>query len=85
MPGLPLPFNDTVGDTIPPDTSHVSRRVYLRIKIRQLIILWAVSVSLPTWQANVAYEEGEPWIVRKMKCGYPRYVLLSKSFNRTLM
>ena len=23
MPGLP--FNDTVGDTIPPDTSHVSR------------------------------------------------------------
>jgi cystathionine gamma-synthase len=21
----------------------------------------------------VAYEEGEPWIVRKMKCGYPRF------------
>ncbi|GFF24035.1 cystathionine gamma-synthase [Aspergillus udagawae] len=33
----------------------------------------AVSVSLPTWSANVAYEEGEPWIVRKMKCGYPRF------------
>ncbi|EAW09146.1 cystathionine gamma-synthase [Aspergillus clavatus NRRL 1] len=33
----------------------------------------AVSVSLPTWTANVAYEEGEPWIVKKMQCGYPRF------------
>ncbi|PLN77977.1 PLP-dependent transferase [Aspergillus taichungensis] len=33
----------------------------------------AVSVSLPTWKSNVAYEEGEPWIVRKMQCGYPRF------------
>ncbi|KAL4923280.1 cystathionine gamma-synthase [Aspergillus undulatus] len=33
----------------------------------------AVSVSLPTWKANVAYEEGEPWIVKKMQCGYPRF------------
>ncbi|KAL4973249.1 pyridoxal phosphate-dependent transferase [Aspergillus desertorum] len=33
----------------------------------------AVSVSLPTWQANVAYEEGELWLVNKMQCGYPRF------------
>ncbi|KAG2421654.1 cystathionine gamma-synthase [Aspergillus terreus] len=33
----------------------------------------AVSVSLPTWKATVAYEEGEPWVVNKMQCGYPRF------------
>lgn len=33
----------------------------------------AVSVSLPTWEANVAYEEGELWLVNKMQCGYPRF------------
>ncbi|KAH8428908.1 cystathionine gamma-synthase [Aspergillus melleus] len=33
----------------------------------------AVSVSLPTWKDNVAYEEGEPWLVSKMQCGYPRF------------
>ncbi|KAK5135173.1 hypothetical protein LTR08_005559 [Meristemomyces frigidus] len=59
MPGLPtlLPWNETVGETIPPDTPH------------------AVSVSLPTWKANVAYEEGERWVVDKMQCGYPRFFI----------
>ncbi|KNG88022.1 cystathionine gamma-synthase [Aspergillus nomiae NRRL 13137] len=33
----------------------------------------AVSVSLPTWKANVGYEEGEPWVISKMQCGYPRF------------
>ncbi|KAA8645519.1 cystathionine gamma-synthase [Aspergillus tanneri] len=33
----------------------------------------AVSVSLPTWKSNVAYEEGEPWLIGKMQCGYPRF------------
>ncbi|KFX86923.1 hypothetical protein V490_08729 [Pseudogymnoascus sp. VKM F-3557] len=33
----------------------------------------AVSVSLPTWKANVAYEEGEPWVIDNMKTGYPRF------------
>ncbi|KAL2843838.1 pyridoxal phosphate-dependent transferase [Aspergillus pseudodeflectus] len=33
----------------------------------------AVSVSLPTWKDNVAYEEGELWLVNKMQCGYPRF------------
>ncbi|KAL2862911.1 cystathionine gamma-synthase [Aspergillus lucknowensis] len=33
----------------------------------------AVSVSLPTWKENVAYEEGELWLVNKMQCGYPRF------------
>jgi cystathionine gamma-synthase len=35
----------------------------------------AVSVSLPTWRANVGYEEGEEWVISKMKTGYPRYVM----------
>ncbi|KAK0516905.1 hypothetical protein JMJ35_000060 [Cladonia borealis] len=33
----------------------------------------AVSVSLPTWKANVGYEEGEDWVLGKMKTGYPRF------------
>ncbi|KAJ4348224.1 Cystathionine gamma-synthase [Didymosphaeria variabile] len=33
----------------------------------------AVSVSLPTWRANVGYEEGEEWVVSKMVTGYPRF------------
>ncbi|KAK7193211.1 cystathionine gamma-synthase [Paraphaeosphaeria sporulosa] len=33
----------------------------------------AVSVSLPTWKANVGYEEGEEWVVSKMVTGYPRF------------
>jgi cystathionine gamma-synthase len=32
----------------------------------------AVSVTLPTWRANVGYEEGEDWVVSKMNSGYPR-------------
>ena len=55
MPGVPS--NETLGQTIPPDTPH------------------AVSVSLPTWQANVGYEEGEKWVVDKMQCGYPRFFI----------
>ncbi|KAK7207463.1 cystathionine gamma-synthase-like protein [Myxozyma melibiosi] len=33
----------------------------------------AVSVTLPSWEANVAYEEGKDWIFSKMKSGYPRF------------
>ncbi|KAK9479245.1 pyridoxal phosphate-dependent transferase [Lipomyces japonicus] len=33
----------------------------------------AVSVTLPSWKANVAYEEGQDWVVSKMKSGYPRF------------
>lgn len=32
-------------------------------------------MSLPTWKANVAYEEGEEWVVSKMKTGYPRFFI----------
>ncbi|PWY65041.1 cystathionine gamma-synthase [Aspergillus heteromorphus CBS 117.55] len=35
----------------------------------------AVSVSLPTWKVNVAYEEGESWVMDRMKCGYPRFFI----------
>ncbi|TGZ80259.1 cystathionine gamma-synthase [Ascodesmis nigricans] len=33
----------------------------------------AVSVSLPTWAANIGYEEGAEWVVGKMQTGYPRF------------
>ncbi|KAK9460068.1 pyridoxal phosphate-dependent transferase, partial [Lipomyces oligophaga] len=33
----------------------------------------AVSVTLPSWKANIAYEEGAAWVVDKMKSGYPRF------------
>ncbi|KPI34392.1 Cystathionine gamma-synthase [Cyphellophora attinorum] len=35
----------------------------------------AVSVSLPSWKANVGYEEGEDWVVSKMQTGYPRFFI----------
>lgn len=35
----------------------------------------AVSVSLPTWEANVGYEEGAEWVLSKMQCGYPRFFI----------
>ncbi|KKA29290.1 hypothetical protein TD95_002520 [Thielaviopsis punctulata] len=41
----------------------------------------AVSVSLPTWAANVGYEEGESWVVSKMNTGYPRF-FIHKSIAR---
>lgn len=33
----------------------------------------AVSVSLPSWASNVAYEESEPVLSAKIKSGYPRF------------
>ncbi|KAH7039054.1 cystathionine gamma-synthase [Macrophomina phaseolina] len=33
----------------------------------------AVSVSLPTWDANIGYEEGRPEVLGMMKTGYPRF------------
>jgi cystathionine gamma-synthase len=48
---------------------------------KQLITAQAVSVSLPTWAANVGYEEGEKWVMDKMKCGYPRF-FIHKSIAR---
>ncbi|KAJ9128226.1 hypothetical protein QFC24_000518 [Naganishia onofrii] len=35
----------------------------------------AISVSLPTWKANIGYEEGEKWVVEKMQTGYPRFFI----------
>lgn len=34
-----------------------------------------MSVSLPTWKANVGYEEGERWVVDSMTTGYPRFFI----------
>jgi cystathionine gamma-synthase len=35
----------------------------------------AVSVCLPTWTANVGYEEGDPAVTGTMRCGYPRFFI----------
>ncbi|CAH2351097.1 cystathionine gamma-synthase [[Candida] railenensis] len=37
----------------------------------------AVSVTLPTWEATVGYEEGQDWVVSKMTSGYPRFFIHS--------
>lgn len=37
----------------------------------------AVSVTLPTWEATVGYEEGEEWVTGKMSSGYPRFFIHS--------
>ena len=35
----------------------------------------AISVSLPTWDDNVGYEEGDKRVVDKMETGYPRFFI----------
>lgn len=48
----------------------------------------AISVTLPTWAANVGYEEGADWVVSKMQCGYPRFFVaknIQKLANRCLL
>lgn len=37
----------------------------------------AVSVTLPTWEATVGYEEGQDWVVSQMSSGYPRFFIHS--------
>lgn len=37
----------------------------------------AVSVTLPTWEATVGYEEGQEWVTLKMNLGYPRFFIHS--------
>ena len=38
----------------------------------------AVSVTLPTWEATVGYEQGQDWVVKKMQSGYPRFFIHAK-------
>ncbi|MCJ1311025.1 hypothetical protein MMC25_004695 [Agyrium rufum] len=47
----------------------------------------AVSVSLPTWEACVAYEKGEDWVVTSMRNAYPRFFVDFKirNFEKTLL
>ncbi|KAG5927242.1 hypothetical protein E4U42_002417 [Claviceps africana] len=35
----------------------------------------AVSVSLPTWQSNIGYEEGQRSVVDRLTTGYPRFFI----------
>jgi cystathionine gamma-synthase len=60
-----------VGESLPPMTEHVSQN-YTAIPVEHLL---NTPGSLPTWRANVGYEEGEEWVISKMKTGYPRYVI----------
>lgn len=41
----------------------------------------AISVSLPTWQDNVDYEEGRPRVIDAMATGYPRF-FINKSIQK---
>ena len=64
---------DEIGQSIPPNTPHVGDLPLLCFHgTRLLIEFQAVSVSLPTWKATIGYEEGEEWVLSKMKTGYPR-------------
>ncbi len=63
-----------LGESIPPDTAHVSlSSPATLLAAASDAFTQAVSVSLPTWQSNVGYEEGEDWVVGRMTTGYPRY------------
>ncbi|KAF3763729.1 PLP-dependent transferase [Cryphonectria parasitica EP155] len=53
-----------LGESIPPDTAHVSP-----------FLECPLCVSLPTWRSNVAYEEGESWVLDSMVTGYPRFYI----------
>lgn len=35
----------------------------------------AISVSLPTWQDNISYEEGDKRVLDVMVTGYPRFFI----------
>jgi cystathionine gamma-synthase len=37
--------------------------------------LHACSVSLPTWESTIGYEEGDPEVLAALQCGYPRFLL----------
>lgn len=66
-----------LGQSIPPNTAHVgylgtSESIATVARSTDSPYLQAVSVSLPTWKACVGYEEGEEWVLSKMKQAYPR-------------
>ena len=66
-----------LGQSIPPDTAHVGHLRPLESSATMARgtdspYLQAISVSLPTWKACVGYEEGEEWVLSKMKQAYPR-------------
>ncbi|KAI9697862.1 MAG: hypothetical protein M1820_007649 [Bogoriella megaspora] len=69
-----------VGETIPANTAHVQPSLYEGPE-------QAVSVSLPTWSANVGYEEGKDWVISRMKTGYPRFFIHKsiQSFAQTIL
>ena len=33
----------------------------------------AISVCLPTWEAVLGYEEGRDKVLKRLRCGYPRF------------
>lgn len=73
-----MPHQISLGESIPPDTAHVSY-TFSRSSAPPYMMLTrsskAVSVSLPTWKSNVGYEEGQRWVVDNLTTGYPRFFI----------
>lgn len=67
-----------LGESIPPDTDHVSYQCPSTPPVTPTDICKAISVSLPTWKSNVGYEEGEKWVTDNMTTGYPRFFVHKK-------
>lgn len=80
--GGPVPPNTDHVSSGPAYSAILSQGILSPESVQDIVIHeWsltfdqAVSVSLPTWSANVAYEEGESWVTNSMQCGYPRFFI----------
>ncbi len=72
----PLPFVKKTSVAL-----HKSKKLCKALGMKELLLGYpipddphAVSVSLPTWDAVIGYEEGKPDVVNAMQLGYPRFV-----------
>ncbi|WWD16595.1 hypothetical protein CI109_101023 [Kwoniella shandongensis] len=57
-----------------PQTATIPAQIPLGSSV-PAITAHAISVSLPTWQDNIGYEEGDKRVVDKMETGYPRFFI----------
>lgn len=60
--------------SVQPITAHTMVSIPLGASVPALTP-HAISVSLPTWQDNVGYEEGDKRVVDRMETGYPRFFI----------
>lgn len=59
---------------MPTSTSNLPAPIPLGCSVPALTA-HAISVSLPTWEDNIGYEEGHKRVVDKMETGYPRFFI----------